>query len=376
MTQLLIQIYYFRHIIHPVSSSTLGRFSKSTNRLQSTPSFDYDYRSAQTLPRKLEHRPLHSSAINIAIVNQVRSPLAGGTSSSAINHSHLTGPAKPARTYKALNRSKSFNVHGLNGTNDPSPIYLEKLTRNQPHHNMYRSNPHLNEDKTQLRSPSIVNLISRSQRDLTKIDENGSYNNNNTQTYHHRDGRRLNGHQRNGGYTPQYVNGSGTIDRRSNSLLRNGSDSYHHQRAEVDSPIRNVNGGNGYKYGLERNLQRERESSLGSRSPVTINKDTASIVRRGSSSEDYSESYKITSRSDDPHRPSVTNTVHNYSKKSLPIKNGRGTETVESSERKTVTTSRYRDGNTAEPHRSIRYLHENGRNGNGVVIEVRNSPRK
>lgn len=232
---------------------------------------------------------------------------------------------------------------------------------------MYRSNPHLNEDKTQLRSPSIVNLISRSQRDLTKIDENGSYNN--TQTYQQRDGRRLNGH-RNGGYTTQYTNGNNTIDRRSNSLLRNGTDNYHHQRTEVDSPLRN---GSGYKYGLERNKQRERESSLGSRSPVTINKDTASIVRRGSSSEDYSETYKITSRSDDPQRPSVTNTVHNYSKKSLP---GRGIETVESSERKTVTTSRYRDGNSVEPHRSIRYLHENGRNGNGVVIEVRNSPRK
>lgn len=311
---------------------------------------------------------MHSSAINIAIVNQVRSPQ---TSSNV----HLTGPAKPARTYKSLNRSKSFNVHGLNGTNDPSPIYLEKLTRNQPHHIMYRSNPHLYEDKPQLRSPSIVNLISRSQRDLTKIDENGSYNNGINSSsagngYH----RRLNGHNgsRNG-HTTQYYNNVVTPERRANSLLRTlPSDSYQHHRSEVDSPLRN---GSGYRYGLERNLQRERESSLGSRSPVTINKDTASIVRRGSSSEDYSESYKITSRSDDPQRPSVTNTVHNYTKKTLPTKNGRAIETVESSERKTVTTSRYRDG-SAEPVRNVRYLQENGRNGNGIVIEVRNSPRK
>lgn len=338
--------------MHPVSSNTLGRFSKSTNRLQTTPSIDYDYRSAQTLPRKLEHKPMHSSAINISIVNQGRSP-------HSSSNAHLTGPAKPARTYKSLNRSKSFNVHGLNGTNDPSPIYLEKLNRYTPHHAMYRSNPHLSEDKPQLRSPSIVNLISRSQRDLTKIDENSSYNGS-----YHRDTKRVNGNGRNGYTSSSHYYTNGTPDRRSNSLLRND------YRTEVDSPVRN---GHGYKYGIERNFQRERESSLGSRSPVTINKDTASIVRRGSSSEDYSESYKMTSRSDDPHRPSVTNTVHNFTKKTIPIKNGRGMETVESSERKTVTHSRYRDG-SAEP--GIRYLQDGGRNGNGVVIEVRNSPRK
>jgi len=294
---------------------------------------------------------MHSSAININIVNQVRSPPPSAA--------HLTGPAKPARTYKSLNRSKSFNVHGLNGTNDPSPIYLEKLTRNTPHHIMYRSNPHLNEDKPQLRSPSIVNLVSRSQRDLTKIDENGSY----MGSSYHRDPKRLNGHNRNGYTSSTHYYPNGASDRRANSLLRTD------YRTEVDSPLRTSPA---YKYGLERNYQRERESSLGSRSPVTINKDTASIVRRGSSSEDYSETYKMTSRSEDPYRPSVTNTVHNFTKKTIPNKNGRGVETVESSERKTVTTSssRYRDG-SAEPGSSIRYLHENGRNGNGVVIEVR-----
>ena len=169
----------------PPTSSTLGRFSKSTNRLvsgnpSSSSSYYNHYSStsalngnAQTLPRKLANgttKPLHASTINVSIVNNVGNgkPLAN------------TGPAKPARTYKAINRSKSFNVHTLNGTTDPSPIYIEKLSKNN-YSSMYKSNPHLNESSPhhrpphnetplsgQLKSPSIVNLISRSQRDLTQ----------------------------------------------------------------------------------------------------------------------------------------------------------------------------------------------------------------
>lgn len=295
---------------------------------------------------------MHSSAINIAIVNNVR------PSANAVQN---TGPAKPARTYKSLNRSKSFNVHGMNGTNDPSPIYLEKLNRNVPHSAMYRSNPHLNEDKPQLRSPSIVNLISRSQRDLSKIDEVDSHHG----SGYSREVKRVNGYSSRNGYSPVYYT-NGTADRRGNSLARTTPSDYY--RSDV------ARNGIGYKYGLERDIHRERESSLGSRSPITINKDTASIIRRGSSStEDYSETYKMTSKSDDPGRPSVTNTVHNFSKKTLPMRNGRGVETVESSERKSVTTSRYRNG--SEPISSIR--NENGRKGSGpVVIELRSNARK
>lgn len=326
-------------------SNSLNRFSKSTNRLQSPSNLDYDYRSAQTLPRKLEHKPMHSSAINIAIVNNVRS--------QPLN----TGPAKPARTYKSINRSKSFNVHGLNGRNDPSPIYMEKLNGNVSHH--YRSNPHLNEDKAQLRSPSIVNLVSRSQRDLTKIDENGNYNVR----------RPSNGYHRH--YSPVHYSKNVPVDRRAHSLLRTTSDNY---RTEFDSPSRN---GSGYRYGLERNIQRERESSLGSRSPITINKDTAQIIRRNSSStEDYSETYKTTTRNEDPYRPTVTNTVHNFSKKTVPHKNGRGIETIEKSERKSVTTSRYNGEPLSTSTSNLRYV-PNDRgirktSGSPVVIEVRN----
>lgn len=321
------------------SSNTLGRFSKSTNRLQTSPShLDYDYRSAQTLPRKLEHKPMHSSAINIAIVNNVRSA--------------SQGPAKPARTYKSINRSKSFNVHGLNGTNNPSPIYMAKLNRNVSHH--YRSNPHLNEDKGQLRSPSIVNLISRSQRDLTKIDENGFGSNPISASSY--DVRR-NGHRN---YSPVHYSKNVPADRRAQSLLRTTSDNY---RTDMDASYRN---GGHYKYGLERNLQRERESSLGSRSPLTFNKDTAAIIRRNSSStEDYSETYKH--RSDDPYRP--TNTVHNFTKKSTPTKNGRGSPTIDTEHK---STSRYRNGDAYA--NNLRYVTDRGMRKNSaspVIIEVR-----
>lgn len=368
----------------PSTSNTLGRYSKSTQRLASVPPsstsitqhhhhhHQHDYRSTQTLPRKLadhhktgnnnnNNNTSSSSTINVSIVNSVKHP---PPPSSTIVH-HNTGPAKPARTYKALNRSKSFNVHGLNGTNDPSPIYIEKLMNKSSMPTMYKSNPHLSEERMQLKSPSIVNLISRSQRDLTKIDEDSRYitppadrrmTNGTTTTVYHRNNQHHHSppHHHNNG------NLSNSYDKR-NVFLRGLQD----QAPEL---YRTLHGD-----------EEAHQSSLGSRSPpITLNKDTASIVRRGSSStEDYSETYKITSKSDDPKRPMVTNTVHSFSKKTLPRRGG--SETVESSERKTVTTSRY----SGEPMSNLQYINgtttpiRNGvagvqRNGGPVVIEVRN----
>lgn len=269
---------------------------------------DYDYRSAQTLPRKLEHKPMHSSAINVAIVNNARSP------SSSASPAPPQGPAKPARTYKSINRSKSFNVHGMNGTNDPSPIYLSKLNRNINHHPLYRSNPHLAEDKPQLRSPSIVNLISRSQRDLSKIDEVSDLRRNgfNNQPRHH---------------SPMhYTKHVGPHDRRAQSLMRTTSDNY---RTEFDQRT-------AYKYGLDRNYQRERESSLGSRSPITINKDTAAIIRRNNS-DSSGEDYTGAPKPDGYH---------------LPI-NGKG-------------ASRYRSGDVY-----TRYATDRRNSASPVILEVR-----
>lgn len=315
-----------------------------------------------------------------------------------------TGPAKPARTYKALNRSKSFNVHGLNGTNDPSPIYIEKLTRHTPPHiitapsalgahhatssssMMYKSSPHLNDEKPQLKSPSIVNLISRSQRDLSKIDEDSSIisdpqhqQQHSSRVFHYNLMNRA---------TPP--NNGGSIEKRS-TFLRG----LHDQAPDLYRTIQNGGDGEDARRAATNNTtttmfipgRLERESSLGSRSPVThLNKDTASIVRRGSTStDDYSETYKITSKSDDPRRPSVTNTVHSFTKKTVPARNGlRGKETIESNERKSVTTSRY--SKASDPiQQSSRYVPRSTNGGHHqhhvvdgglapgpVVIELRN----
>lgn len=102
------------------------------------------------------------------------------------------------------------------------------------------------------------------------------------------------------------------------------------------------------------------------------NGTTTSVVRRGSvGNDDYSETVRITSKSDDPIRPSVTNTVQSFSKKTIPTKGGLSTETIESSETKTVTKSRLRGGDSS--HNTNQYSMRNG--GGGVVIEVK-APRK
>ncbi|XP_050078915.1 uncharacterized protein LOC126565650 isoform X2 [Anopheles maculipalpis] len=286
---------------------TLGRFSKSTNRLPTTPGAGMHYEhepdvqyhpgggsgygvtSSHTLPRNDQLRrlqrskPLHSSTINVSIVNTVNT----GSPKPLAN----TGPVKPARTYKALNRSKSFNVHGLNGTNDPSPIYLEKLSRGPPAPTttggsgpggFYRSNSHLDhyapskESPLQLKSPSIVNLVSRSTRDLT---QNGA------------------------DYYPDRTSPDGpTLDKK-NVFLRNlqnrAPELYRTLHGGADTPTS--------RDYLNSYITREQEQTLGTRSPVTLNKDTASIVRRGSSStDDYPDAYRFPA----VHRHNATNEHH------------------------------------------------------------------
>lgn len=341
--------------------TTLGRFSKSTNRLTSNglPSTkngyvsaalnesNENYRSSQTLPRKLDHqkqKPISQSTINVSIVNNVK------------NHPvQNTGPAKPARTYKALQRSKSFNVHGMNGTNDPSPIYMEKLTNNNyrnghhkviehstpertittttTHHSIYKSTPHLNGNlnEIKLKSPSIVNLISRSTRDLTQL--NGSDH--------------------------QY------IDRRYNS-------SPFHQDFNKKSTILR----NGIEDELTtRNIKFAERDSSGSK---TSSDSPIGILRRSSNStdnENYSETFKYQTLSNDPVNPTVTDTVETFTKKTIPsdvvdAKTKKET-VVERHEIKKVTTSR----NYSSPSPTgLKYYDINHhRNGNGVVIELKNN---
>lgn len=225
---------------------TLGRYSKSTTRLpqshgpptaastvqpqhvrhQPHQQRHYqDYRSTQTLPRKLSStnnatKPpttttvmyhYHPTAIaqsqTVAHNNPALSPPpAYSPNVHIVPMFQNTGPAKPARTYNTnanmnsgskissnkihMNRSKSFNVHGLNGSphhHSAAPIFIEKKNASPVQQQrgarsalMYRSTPQLLHDEThqhhhlaspQLKSPSIVNLISRSHRDLRRIAE-------------------------------------------------------------------------------------------------------------------------------------------------------------------------------------------------------------
>jgi hypothetical protein len=107
---------------------------------------------------KSEHRKQSASTINVSMINSSK-PLQN------------TGPAKPART-KVLNRSQSFNVHGLNGSVTYQPNHTSTPTRTFQPASSFKSNPNLDYSAGQLQSPSIVSLISRSQRDLSSIPRN------------------------------------------------------------------------------------------------------------------------------------------------------------------------------------------------------------
>ncbi|RZC40232.1 hypothetical protein BDFB_004360, partial [Asbolus verrucosus] len=294
------------------SQSTLGRFSKSTSRLvnSSAP----NERNSQTLPRHLSrHEPptrleknKSNSTINVSIINTVSRPL---------------GPAKPARTYKSnLSRSKSLNVHA-NDYRRPG---------------MYTSNPHLNrldENPVGLKSPGLISSLSRSQKDLNEDSV----------------------------YTNRFVR-NGTSDSTSDSkrvFMKSLKDrapelfrTLHEDEEVAKTHHRNKYNGDIYE------------------PPTRLREAPQSILRRGSnSSTDYSETYHTTTRNDDPLRPSVTNTVKSFSKKTIPTKNGRSLETIESSETKSVTKSHYR----GDP--SVKFYETERRysGGSPVVIEVRNS---
>jgi hypothetical protein len=139
-----------KYTIHTRSSSVIPQKQNGYHHT--------DERVSQTLPRKLknEHRKQSASTINVSMIN---------TSKPLQN----TGPAKPART-KVLNRSQSFNVHGLNGSVTYQPQTTP--TRTFQPTSSFKSNPNLDYSAGQLQSPSIVSLISRSQRDLTSLPRN------------------------------------------------------------------------------------------------------------------------------------------------------------------------------------------------------------
>lgn len=264
----------------------------------------------------------------------------------------------------------------MNGTNDPSPIYIEKLTNNNyknyangqkepqdrvitttTHHTtIYKSTPHLNDplSELKLKSPSIVNLISRSTRDLSQL--NGS------------------DHQ----YIDRRYNSSPfrTPDVKKSTFLRGlhdqAPDLYKTLHSEDEVSSRNI------KF-----VERESSGSkASSRSSPTVGKDSPiGILRRGSNSTDndnYSETFKYQTKSNDPLNPSITDTVETFSKKVIPSEVDPRTKketTVERHEVTKVTTSR--NFGTPSPTittPSLKYYDVNHKNGNGgVVIELRNN---
>ncbi|XP_039291947.1 serine/arginine repetitive matrix protein 2 [Nilaparvata lugens] len=179
------------------STSTLGRLSKSTSRLAS--SADRGTVNARaggihTLPRKLHNgvswqqqqnyrnetssssSRLNSdnrsgSLINVSIVNKPKPATTTTTFTSTL------GPAKPARTYRSsLLRSKSFSAQANdnNGLISMSPSGGGGGVSSTIHHS---SNPQLNRLLTSssrdvtdssLKSPGIINSISRQGSDLNR----------------------------------------------------------------------------------------------------------------------------------------------------------------------------------------------------------------
>lgn len=325
------------------------------------------------------------------------------------------GPIKPARTYKALNRSKSFNVHAMEPLNDThKPSFLNNSSRLNSS-NIYKSNPHLSrldETPEQLKSPAIVSIISRSQRDLSNaVQEEDEERKENLYSRFAKKASYSNG------FSKPVENGNGNVNDKKKifmkGLLERSPELYQalHENDEHDgingrsksptpiynsTPLKNgFNKQSHYKEDLSYKTSDPYRRDTGSpyrplngvdkfKSSEGYNSPGYNVARRGSANSDnFSETYRTQSRSDDPRRPSVTNTVQTVSKKTIPSKDGRTKETIESTETTTVTKSRF----VGDPM-SNKYAENGGRlNGldnrrgsgqsnerrgsNGVVIDVR-----
>lgn len=328
------------------SQSTLGRITKSSTTAHRE---NQQQHVTQTLPRQLRHdKPTRLDTINVSIINNVQS----------------NPPTKPIRSYNkpSLARSKSFSAHAVD------------LLDTRP--GMYKSNPQLNrldEVPAGLKSPGLISSLSRSQRDL-----------------------RMENEQQANSYSSRYTNRNGVVEdtsgvnkrvflrdlkSRAPELFKTLHEDDHAQQqtssyvAYNDPPTR-----------LRDNYRQQfNTSGKMSPSPQDLN---SRVIRRGSNSSDnYSETYHTTTRNDDPLRPSVTNTVKTFAKKTLPGRDGRSIETIESTETKSVTKSQYK-GASSSPQPGVfsrGYYAEDkldsgrfaagGSGASPTVIEVRNYRR-
>lgn len=438
------------------NSSTLGRYSRSTGRLHSQYEEGGAPRSTQTLPRKLTPRrdeqqhvrvvnssslsrgpaPLHTPATRTMSSNShwesssssaARLSRAQPHSSSLINvsiinnvtPSTVTGPAKPARTYRStLARSQSFNV-AANDAPPPRRLFQQQQPKSSSY---YRSNPHihrLEEASSPLKSPGIISSISRSQRDLSEAIKRETI-----EEEENKFSPRIGSKSPSGMFNGNTIIG-GNLQESKKKLFMKGlldrapelfrtlhgdeagpvSPSSPHatstpHRVEYSSSFRGSESSMltpGVRPARGRRSTTSPPNSL--LSPAHLhNGDTKAMLSpsqsfrshtSGTGSNDYSETVRITSTSDDPVRPSVTNTVKNFSKKTVASPRASGgvaTETIESTETTTVTKSRSRDpptssfissyANNSLAGKNKYSLDQNSasptRNG-GVVIEVRNN---
>lgn len=318
--------------------------------------------------------------INVSVING-----GGGGRSSAFKSSpDVLGPRKPARTYRtSLLRSKSFNVQ-------LGPYGHERSA------SPFKSNPQLHklgESQAPLKSPGIVTSISRSTRDLSKSADDDN-DNDNADHYHHTNG---------------YSSASSLYDNSSRRVFLKGLKSRApelyktlHEDDEYDSSspsaspftctsstaIRNrpkqrlLEYSNSFHGGSSPSHRKPTVSFESDRHPTTLSRLPAvnvAVADSKNGGDDYSETVRITSKSNDPIRPSVTNTVQSFSKKTIPSKDGR-VETIESSETTRVTKSHYRGGGgggggggsaDSDTDNNTSNKYHNTKNGS-VVIEVRN----
>lgn len=246
---------------------------------------------------------------------------------------------------------------------------------------MYKSNPHLSrldETPEQLKSPGIVSIINRSQRDLADAVSR--------ETERRRDGLfgarygkttpLTNGHTN--GYNKSYED----TDKKKiflKGLRERAPELYQTLHADDESDGSRLSSRYGtpsphYKDRIseERKIPLYKTESLNRESSPFARLDSrlkTPAIRRGSNSSDnYSETYRYTTRSGDPERPSVTDTVETVSKKILPSRDGRSKEIIESREVNSVTKSR---GYKGEPLANVKYI-ENGLRSSPLGYESRN----
>lgn len=296
--------------------------------------------------------PHTRSMINVSFVNQPN--LSSSMNSSKVS---LRGPVKPARTYRSsLSRSQSFNVQ------PGEKVYLDPYQSKSRLHRLEESPPPL-ESPTMIshwrQSPNSQD-DERFKSDL-KINKKEVFMKNLHDTapelYRtlHGDGEV---YMSDGGHysveRKKYPNYSNSF-RSTSTVKTNNSNTT--VEALKRSPLRQGYMKNSYSPISSEVLKTENGIITVSRQKEDLGND------------DYAETVRIESKSDDPRNPSKTNTVKTFTKKKIPSKGGSTTETIETTETKTVFKSH--PYNEDFDRDRIMY-NRSPRANSGVVIKVKN----